>query len=102
MTGKWQICFTCRGDGHVVNPNIDAGGLSAEDFLEDPDFAEDYRNGAYDIVCRTCEGTGKLLSSEVREKRRLLSEAAEDRRLAAQENGDFEAYCYAGDYRYGY
>lgn len=99
--GGWVICFTCRGDGHVVNPSIDGCGLSAEDFHEDPDFAEDYMSGAYDIVCRTCGGSGKLKASGVKAKRAELDQHAADRRLAAMEDGNFEAYCHAGDSRYG-
>ena len=94
---KWRICPVCEGEGKTVNPNIDAGGLSAEDFYDDPDFAEDYRAGAYDIACRACGGTGKMKASGVK----ALRENAADRRLAAMENGDWESYRVAGDWRYG-
>ena len=93
----WIICPVCDGDGRVVNPNIDAHGLTAEDFDEDPDFAEDYASGLYDIPCTPCDGTGKLRQSKVAQ----LEENAEARRLAAREDGDFEAWNTAGDYRYG-
>lgn len=53
---KYELCETCRGKGTVVNPNIDRQGLSREDFDEDPDFAEDYFSGAYDIACNECNG----------------------------------------------
>ncbi len=99
---KWQICPICDGDGTYVNPNIDSHGLTAEDFHEDPDFAEDYRSGVYDVSCQTCKGTGKLKAAEVKETMERLSHAAEDRRLAALEDGDFESYQGAADYRYGY
>lgn len=95
---RWQICPACCGNGHCVNPNIDAHGLTAEDFAEDPDFAEDYFSGAYDQPCAACKGSGKVRESHLKR----LDEAAEDRRLAARENGDFDAYCTAYDYRYGY
>jgi hypothetical protein len=39
-----------------VNPQIDAGGLTYEDFHEDPDFEERYFSGAYDITCPSCSG----------------------------------------------
>lgn len=93
----WRICPACEGDGHCVNPNIDAHGLTAEDFAEDPDFAEDYFSGVYDVQCRACEGLGKIRQSQLAK----LEQNAEDRRLAARENGDFDAYCVASDYRYG-
>jgi RecJ-like exonuclease len=101
MTGKWCICPICDGDGTYVNPNIDGNGLTADDFNDDPDFAEAYFGGAYDVTCSTCNGRGSILAAQRQEIVEELAQAAEDRRMAAMEDGDFEAYCYAGDYRYG-
>ena len=56
----WIICPVCNGNCKVVNPSIDAGGLTAEDFYDDPDFAEDYQSGVYDIACKYCKGSGKI------------------------------------------
>lgn len=56
---EWQICGTCEGDGTHVNPSIDCGGLTREDFDADPDFEESYRSGAYDVTCSECGGSGK-------------------------------------------
>lgn len=53
---KYSVCPTCEGRGNHVNPSIDAGGLSAADFAEDPDFAEDYCSGCYDVPCYECGG----------------------------------------------
>lgn len=53
---KFEVCDTCDGKGTHVNPSIDSHGLSAEDFAEDPDFAEDYMSGAYDVTCAECHG----------------------------------------------
>lgn len=53
---RWAVCPVCQGAGTHVNPSIDCGGLSAEDFDEDPDFAEDYMAGAYDVPCNRCGG----------------------------------------------
>lgn len=50
------VCPTCNGKGHHVNPSIDAGGLSQEDFDGDPDFYEDYMSGMYDVSCYECGG----------------------------------------------
>ena len=94
----WIICPVCDGDGKTVNPAIDANGLTADDFADDPDFADDYLGGVYDIACRACNGTGKLRKSD----KARLAEAAADRRLAAMEDGDFEGYSVAHDYRWGY
>lgn len=51
-----EVCPACRGEGSHVHPSIDANGLTADDFAEDPDFAEDYFRGAYDIGCQHCRG----------------------------------------------
>lgn len=94
---KYVICPTCGGEGKTVNPNVDAHGLTAEDFAEDPDFAENYMSGLYDVTCGACDGKRVV----TRERLRQLRQNAEDRRLAAREDGDWESYRIAGDYRYG-
>lgn len=53
---KFEVCETCRGSGTVVNPSIDASGLTAEDFAEDLEFHESYMQGHYDICCPECHG----------------------------------------------
>ena len=53
---KYELCDLCNGEGKHVNPSIDCGGLSREDFDEDPDFAENYMSGMYDVPCNQCHG----------------------------------------------
>jgi DnaJ-class molecular chaperone len=53
---EYEVCPTCDGKGSHVNPSIDCCGLSAEDFYDDPDFAEDYHRGMYDQPCNQCHG----------------------------------------------
>lgn len=53
---KFEVCSQCEGSGVVVNPNIDCCGLTEEDFYEDPDFAEDYLSGRFDVACPRCDG----------------------------------------------
>jgi predicted methyltransferase len=102
MADKWMICPVCRGEGQYVNPSIDANGITAEEMHElGDDFREEYTAGAYDVTCQICQGTGKVLSSEWAEEQERLAQAASDRRLAAREDGDFEAYSGAGDWRWG-
>ena len=99
MNESLITCPACNGEGTCVNPNIDDRGLCADDFIcEDPDFTEDYLNGVYDIQCNACNGSGKITTKQYE----ALQQAADDRRLAALENGDYDAYSGAGDYRHGY
>ena len=51
-----HICDCCQGSGKCVDPRIDAGALTVEDFREDPDFAKQYHSGWYDITCPECHG----------------------------------------------
>lgn len=53
---KFEVCDMCTGHGTVVNPSIDAGGLSYDDFYEDPEFADNYVNGQFDTTCPRCNG----------------------------------------------
>jgi hypothetical protein len=93
----WLVCPVCNGEGTAVNPNIDAHGLTHEDFAEDPNFAEDYHSGIYDITCAACNGKRVVKRQRIQQ----LRQNAEDRALAARENGDYEAYSVARDWRFG-
>jgi len=97
MKNKWIICPVCEGKGTTVNPSIDSNGLTASDFHEDPDLMDDYLSGTFDIACGACNGSGKMLESHLE----ALRQAAEDRQLAAMEDGNYEAYQGAGDWRWG-
>ena len=44
---KRVVCGTCRGTGSHVNPSIDCNGITAEEFAEDPEFAEAYFGGMW-------------------------------------------------------
>jgi len=61
LPAKAQICDLCEGRGKHVNPSIDAHGIGAEEFAEDPDFMEDYFSGTYDVHCTQCRGRGSIL-----------------------------------------
>lgn len=56
LPAHFEVCDICDGRGHYVNPSIDSGGLSQEDFDEDPGFEEDYFRGVYDVSCERCHG----------------------------------------------
>ena len=97
----WVICDLCHGEGTHVNPAIDGHGLSREDFDDDPDFAESYMRGDYDVPCAQCGGSGKVRESELAAIHERQRERAEDRRTRAAEDGDWESYQSAGDPRWG-
>lgn len=56
IPARYEVCDVCNGKGTHVNPSIDSHGLSREDFDEDPDFAESYFRGDYDVPCKECHG----------------------------------------------
>lgn len=56
VPARFVVCPSCDGKGSHVNPAIDCGGLSREDFDDDPDFEEGYVSGNYDVQCYTCHG----------------------------------------------
>lgn len=64
---KLVDCPTCRGKGKHVNPSIDAGGLTSEDFDRDPGFRAAYFGGSYDVSCYGCDGKRKVPAIDVRE-----------------------------------
>lgn len=88
---RWAVCGVCDGRGKHVNPSIDCGGLTREDFDDDPDFAEAYHGGRYDVTCGECRG------------RRVVPELdphTEDERAAvraldaqARDDADYERAC---------
>ena len=53
---RYDVCDVCNGKGMHVNPSIDCNGLTREDLAEDPDFAENYFGGMFDVVCYGCKG----------------------------------------------
>jgi len=60
LPARMEVCDLCSGSGKVVNPSIDAGGLTQDDFDRDPDFEEEYFSGAYDIGCPQCNGNNVM------------------------------------------
>jgi hypothetical protein len=61
VPARTEVCYTCEGRGKHVNPSIDAHGLSPDDFAEDPDFADQYFGGAFDVSCAGCHGRRVVL-----------------------------------------
>jgi hypothetical protein len=51
---RWEICPTCRGEGHHARR---LGVIDPSDW--EWDELDDYRRGVYDEQCDRCHGTGK-------------------------------------------
>ena len=90
ISDKWMICTLCDSRGSYVNPAIDSHGLTAEDFAEDPGFAEDYKSGVFDVPCRECGGFDKVLKADHERLMQERQEAAEERRTRMAEDGCWE------------
>lgn len=71
---KMLVCSSCDGRGCYVNPNIDRHGLSREDFDQDPDFADDYRSGMFNIQCEHCLGSNVVPWPTQPEHTKMLQE----------------------------
>lgn len=50
-----EVCPRCRGEGHHDHEAF-SNGLTQADFAEDPEFAEQYRRGLYNVPCSRCQG----------------------------------------------
>jgi hypothetical protein len=59
MPTRKAVCPTCRGTGSHSHA-VDGNGLTAEDFDQDPDFAEAYMRGDYDRICEECAGANVI------------------------------------------
>lgn len=86
LPAHMEVCDLCRGTGSHANPSVDAGGISREDFDEDPDFEEEYFSGTYDVPCAQCVGKNvvpvvseNLLSKKQLEKYNKYIEDKEER-----------------------
>ena len=86
----YGVCPTCNGKGSHVNPSIDCNGISGNDFYEDPDFAESYMQGLYDVGCYECHGKRvvptcddqRVIDSMI-EEANYQAECAAERRMGA-------------------
>ena len=89
----WVVCDLCGGRGTHVNPAIDADGLGPEEFADDPEFARDYFDGAYDQTCNQCHGRTTVPQVDVSrctfaQKRVLAAERRE-----ARDEAEYQREC---------
>lgn len=85
---KVEVCDRCQGKGTHTNPSIDGNGISAEEFDEDPDFAEDYLSGVYDIICEVCNGRNVV---EIVDESRIPQEYKKQYEATEKARHEFEA-----------
>lgn len=83
------VCPGCRGTGSHVNPSIDGNGLTREDFDNDPDFAEGYMRGDYDVTCQECDGANVV--DELDEERCKPADLAAFRLQEAEYQRDYDS-----------
>ncbi len=89
----WVVCPLCEGKGTHTDPSIDCDGLTREDFDAEPDFAEDYFGGSYDVTCVECGGRRVVPELHPRtDEQRVLVKALE--RQEADE-ASYERMCRA-------
>lgn len=90
---KIIVCPTCSGRGKHVNPSIDAGGISADEMHDDPDFADAYMSGVFDQTCYQCDGRttvpdvdwAQLTPEQAKQyERQLQDEAGDDAERLAE------------------
>ena len=83
---KYEICNLCKGSGTIVDPSIDCSGISAEDFANDPVFAEEYTAGKYNITCTECTGKRVIVKPNFSSKLLILiGDLAREDRYALKE-----------------
>ncbi len=51
-----EVCDVCEGRSTVVNPSVDGGGITPEEFDDDPGFREAYLAGRFNVQCPKCGG----------------------------------------------
>lgn len=56
LPAKHELCPRCEGRGSHVNPAIDENGINPQEFIDDPEFEENYFGGLYDVACYECKG----------------------------------------------
>ncbi len=96
---RFVTCDLCSGRGTHVNPSIDAGGITGEQFADDPDFADDYRGGVYDVTCYECGGkrvvpelddgpTGKMTEEQTKQAAAFWRQEADREDDLAEERAE--------------
>jgi len=92
IPAKYEVCDNCQGTGTQVNPNVDGNGLTPDDFAEDPEFAEDYMDGKYDVQCLKCNGLRVVLVPNEKDANTTLLKLYHENLKGEQEEAASERY----------
>lgn len=85
----YEVCGRCEGKG-VHDPEAFCGYVN-EMMAEDPDFAEQYFGGVYDVQCSVCRGLRVVLTINQEEIETMGGEDAE--MLRQYEEYQFQIDC---------
>ncbi|MCD5327865.1 hypothetical protein ACFFU8_09475 [Chromobacterium piscinae] len=88
IPAKVGLCSCCEGYGKVENSAFSNGFTSSEWAELDDESKENYMAGDYDVQCKACEGTGRVLVPNLERmtfthKRILVNVRREQREVAA-------------------
>jgi hypothetical protein len=53
---RFEVCHRCEGAGKHLCSRLEGRAITAEEFVDDPDFEEAYFGGRYDVTCGDCYG----------------------------------------------
>lgn len=79
-----MVCPSCDGEGTELRGGLKGAVFTSEDFAEDPEFAENYFGGRYDVACSECKGRNVVDDLNVEE---LWD------KLTPQQQEDRQRYC---------
>lgn len=94
VTAHYEVCPTCEGHGVHVRQDIDDSQL-VDQMREDGDSdgLQDYKDGAFDVICTECKGQRVILIPDLSKIPEMFitmieeweEEVRESRRYAAME-----------------
>lgn len=92
VPGKYEVCPRCDGVGKHDHPAF-SNGFTREDMDDDPDFAEEYKSGRYDVECSKCHGKRVVCVPDVKamtpkQKFALVEYRKTQREMAADDRSE--------------
>lgn len=94
---KTIVCPSCNGRG---TQTLGGASFSAEDFAEDPEFAESYMRGHYDEDCPECKGRNVIRVVDVEQLEACSPKMLEEYHSIMKSIHEQDA-CYRAEWRAG-